>query len=78
MRVVGLVTTAAVPLLKVNYLFGWFQKKTIIPHRWKDRLGVRLSKREIGWPEAKAMESVLINTSLDNKNIKEAEFNSRF
>ena len=33
---------------------------------------------EIGWPEAKAMESVLINTSQDNKNIKEAEFNSRF
>ena len=33
---------------------------------------------EIGWPEAKAMESVLINTSQDNKNIKDSEFNSRF
>ena len=35
---------------------------------------------EIGWPEAKAMESVLINTSQDNKNIKDSEtlFNSKF
>ena len=35
---------------------------------------------EIGWPDAKAMESVLINTSQDNKNIKDSEtlFNSRF
>ena len=41
--------------------------------RWKDRSGVRLSKMEIGWPEAKAMESVLINTSQDNKNIKDSE-----
>ena len=66
-------TTAAVPLLKVNCLFGWFQKLTIIPHRWKDRLGVRLSKMEISWPEARAMESVLLNTSQDNENIKDSE-----
>ena len=35
---------------------------------------------EIGWPEAKTMESVLINTSQDNKNIQDSEtlFNSRF
>ena len=62
-------TTAAVPLLKANCLFGWFQKLTIIPHR----LGVRFSKMEIGWPETKAMESVLINTSQDNENIKDSE-----
>ena len=73
-------TTAAGLSLKVNCLFGWFQKQTIILHRWKDRSGVRLSKMEIGWPEAKARESVLINTSQDNKNIKDSEtlFNSRF
>ena len=28
---------------------------------------------EIGWPEAKAMASVLINTSQDNENIKDSE-----
>ena len=35
---------------------------------------------EIGWPEAKTMASVLINTSQDNKDIKDSEtlFNSRF